>query len=449
MKTDRARRLRSRLQGITHLVLLATVLVLAAWLSQQYRYIADWTATERNTLTQMSRDVIGVLDAPMRITAFVGEDALLRTRIRELIERYRRAGAEVQLEFVNPELAPARARELGIRGDGEMIVRVGEASERLQRISEQSITNALAQLGRDRTRWIVFLAGHGERDPLGDSNFDLGDFGRRLRERGYRIQTLNLATQPAIPDNTDLLVLASPRTDYLPGEIARLQQYLGRGHNLLWLTEPGSGERLGELARTLGVERLPGVAVDASTELKGAQTPDFAVAADYPRHPLTREFDRVTLFPQTSALRTGTDGGWQHAPLVRTHRQSWTEFDELRGGTRIAHDADRGEVAGPLTLAVAATRGGESKQRIAVVGDGDWLSNAYLGNGGNLDLGLRLFGWLAGDDAQMTIAPDQPPDLTVALTRPVILLIGFGFLLVLPALLAGCGLFIWLRRRRR
>jgi len=451
MRIDRTRRLRTRLQNALWLILLVTVLALAAWLTQQYRYTADWTATARNTLTQKSRDVIEVLDAPVRITAFVDKDALLRTRIEALIERYRRAGADIEFEFefVNPELQPALARELGIRGNGEMIVRVGGASERLQRISEQSITNALAQLGRDRTRWIVFLSGHGEREPLGDANFDLGEFGARLRERGYRVQTLNLATQPAIPANTDLLVLASPRSDYLPGEIARLQQYLGRGKNLLWLTDPDSGGRLGDLPQRLGVRALPGTVVDTGAELAGARTPDFAVAAEYPQHPITRDFGRVTLFPQARALQTMQAGGWRHAPLVRTRAESWTEHDQLRAGASIAHDADQGEVAGPLTLAVAATRGSEDGQRIAVVGDGDWLSNAYIGNGGNLDLGLRLFGWLVGDDARMTIAPDRPPDLTVSLTRPLVMLIGFGFLLVLPALLAGCGLFIWLRRRRR
>jgi len=449
MRIDRTRRFRTRLQNVAWLALLVTVLVLAAWLTQQYRYTADWTATARNTLTQKSRGVIEMLDAPVGITAFVGKDALLRSRIEALVERYRRAGADIEFEFVNPELRPALARELGIRGNGEMIIRLGEASERLQRISEQSITNALAQLGRDRTRWIVFLSGHGERDPLGDANFDLGQFGARLRERGYRIQTLNLATQPAIPANTDLLVLAGPRTDYLPGEIARLQQYLGRGKNLLWLADPDSDGRLGDLPERLGVRGLQGTVVDAGAELAGAQTPDFAVAADYPAHPVTRDFDRVTLFPQARALQTMRAGGWQHAPLVRTRPESWTEHDTLRPGARIAHDGDQGEVAGPLTLAVAGTRGAGSGQRIAVVGDGDWLSNAYIDNGGNLGLGLRLFGWLVGDDARMTIAPDRPPDLTVRLTRPVVMLIGFGFLLVLPALLAGCGLVIWLRRQRR
>ncbi len=449
MKVDPRQRLRTRVQNMLHLVLLIAVLVLAGWLTREYRYVADWTETGSNTLTRKSRDIIGLLERPVRITAFVTDDAAIRDRIGDLIARYRRAGADIELEFVNPETRPALARELGIRGTGEMIVRLGEASERLQRISEQSITNALAQLGRDRTRWIVFIQGHGERDPLGDANFDLGTFGERLRERGYRVQTLNLATQPVIPDNTDLLVLASPRSDYLPGELARLQQYIGHGRNLLWLTEPDAGGHLDELPASLGVEPLPGVVVDTGAETYGVRTPDFAVTGDYPSHPATRGFDRITLFPQARALRSRDVEGWSHQPLVRTREQSWTERDPIRAGERIRFDAGHGETAGPLTLALAAERGGEARQRIAAVGDGDWLSNAYIDNAGNLGLGLRLFGWLVGDDARIEIAPDRPPDMTVALSRPLITLIGIGFLLVLPALLATGGLVIWLRRRRR
>lgn len=449
MKVDPRQRLRARLQNALHLVLLIVVIALAGWLTQQYRYTADWTDTGRNTLTQKSRDIIELLQDPVRITAFVPDDAALRDRIEDLIARYRRAGAEVELEFVNPETRPALARELGIRGTGEMIVRLGEASERLQRISEQSITNALAQLGRDRTRWIVFLQGHGERDPLGDANFDLGTFGERLRERGYQVQTLNLASQPAIPDNVDLLVLASPRSDYLPGELERLQQYLERGRNLLWLTEPDAQGYLDDLPALIGIEPLPGVVVDTGAETYGAESPDFAVAGDYPSHPVTRAFDRITLFPQARALRSLDDGDWSRAPLIRTREQSWTESDPIRAGEQIRFDDDDSETSGPLTLALALERGEDPEQRVAVVGDGDWLSNAYLDNGGNLDLGLRLFGWLVGDDARIEIAPDRPPDLTVSLSRPLVMLIGIVFLLILPAGLATCGLVIWLRRRRR
>ena len=42
---------------------------------------------------------------------------------------------------------------------------------------------------------------------------------------------------------------------------------------------------------------------------------------------------------------------------------------------------------------------------LAIVGDGDFLSNAYLGNAGNLELGLRLLRWLSREDRMLKIPP--------------------------------------------
>jgi ABC-type uncharacterized transport system involved in gliding motility auxiliary subunit len=86
---------------------------------------------------------------------------------------------------------------------------------------------------------------------------------------------------------------------------------------------------------------------------------------------------------------------------------------------------------------------------VAVIGDGDFLSNTYLGNSGNLDLGLRLFTWLTGDDELIAITARTAPDATLELSRAATLAIGFGFLFVLPVLLLAAGGRIWYRRRRR
>lgn len=451
MRLDRRTLRRLRAQNAAFVVLLLALVGLAAWITHTWRYTADWTAAGRNTLAPASRDVLALLERPARITAYVGPDPVTRRGIRELVERYRRAGGDVALEFVNPETNPRRARELGLRAGGEVIVRVGEREQRLTRVSEQSISNALARLARGRERWIVFLEGHGERDPDGRANFDLRVFAGRLRERGLNVQTLNLATGAHVPDNADLLVIASPRTAYLPGEVERIRRYLDAGGRLLWLTEPGAGERLRGLADALGVRRREGVVVDAAAGLFGADAPDFVVVGDYARHPVTRALETITLFPQAVALETADTAGWRHTALLRTRRESWTApVDGARDG---------GEPAGPLTLGVAASRerpgdgggadGAPRQQRVAVIGDGDFLSNAYAGNGANLDLGMRLVNWLVGDDAQVRIAPQRPADADLQMSRVALAVVGLGFLVVLPLALLGAGAWIWLRRRRR
>jgi ABC-type uncharacterized transport system involved in gliding motility auxiliary subunit len=92
---------------------------------------------------------------------------------------------------------------------------------------------------------------------------------------------------------------------------------------------------------------------------------------------------------------------------------------------------------------------GEKEQRLVIIGDGDFLSNAYLGNIGNLDLGLKLMNWLAAADDLIDIPARTAPDLTLELSYTTSAVIGFTFLLVLPLVLLLCGFIIWWRRNSR
>ncbi len=449
MRLDARRRRRLRLQNAAFTALVIIVVALAAWLSQRYVYTADWTATGHNTLAPQSADAVAVLDGPIEATAYIGPEPLQRRQLRKLLQRYRRAGATIETEFINPETHPALVRELGIRRGGELVLRHGGREQRLQQVSEQSVTNALLRLARDSNRWIVFLQGHGERDPHGDASFDLDSFGQRLTERGMQLQTLNLARTGRIPDNTDVLVIASPREDYLPGEIKTLRRYVRDGGHLLWLTEPESeaaaGSRLQALARDLGVQANAGVVVDPLAEMFGTDAPDFAVGTAYGEHPVSAELSTATLFPQAAPVAATEGQGWEHTPLVRTRGEAWAETGPIRGTVQL--EPGQGDRRGPLTLALAASRG--AGQRIAIVGDGDFLANAHVGNGANLDFGMRLLNWLAGDDAQVQIAPAQPAGERLNLSRTAVAAIAGGFLIALPLALVATGAFIGLRRRRR
>ena len=82
-----------------------------------------------------------------------------------------------------------------------------------------------------------------------------------------------------------------------------------------------------------------------------------------------------------------------------------------------------------------------------VIGDGDFLANSFLGNGGNLNLGLNLVRWLSSDEQLLDIPARTAPDLQLDLSRQASIVIGLGFLLVLPLLFITAGALIWWRRR--
>lgn len=446
-QTRRPSRAGRRLQDALFVVLLLLLAGLAGWLTERHALRFDWTLGGQHSLSDVSREVLAKLDGPIEATLFSRPGSAAGDRAEDLLERYRAAHPAVSVARVNPDLAPARVRELGIGSDGEVLVAYRGRQEVAREPSEEALTGALLKLARERPREVRFLAGHGERRALGEANHDLGTFGEELRRNGFELTKYSPALDGALRETGTLLVVAGPRSPLLPGEADRLEAYLAEGGSLLWLDDPELDATLAGLAPTLGLRPLEGVAVDAGGEAYGIGDPSFVVIGSYPEHPVMHGLDEVTLFPRARAYELEPGSGWVATALLQSLPRSWVELGQVDGTIH----QDPGELRGPLTLGVALTRprpdGGE--QRVVVVGDGDFLANAYLGNGGNLALGMRLVNWLAADDALVDIPPRGAPDRNLSLTPSETAAIAFGFLVVAPLLLLVLGFGIWWQRRRR
>ena len=72
---------------------------------------------------------------------------------------------------------------------------------------------------------------------------------RALENEGYEVDTLNLVTQPQVPQDAAVVIVASPTKAVLTNEIDALKAYLDRGGRVLVLLEALPGRR---------PERLPG-----------------------------------------------------------------------------------------------------------------------------------------------------------------------------------------------
>lgn len=462
--------LQNRIQTIVFISLFLVCMGLLAWLSTRYTYHADWTADGRNTLSESSQMLLDRIEGNIDISAYAREAGIMRKHVSEVIGRYQRYKPGITLTFINPDTVPDKVRELGITQNGELVFNYKGRSEKIQDLSEQSITNALQRVVRSGERYIVFLEGHGERQTGGRANHDLGDWVQHLERKGINVLTLNLASSNQIPANTTALVIASPQVNLLPGEVKIISDYVNKGGNLFWLHEPGPTGSLEPLAESLGIEALPGTLVDPLGQAFGINNPSFIVIAEYGQHAITRDFNTISLFPQTCALDYERQEGWVDTTFLESSARSWNETGKLEGALQFDKGADTN---GPLPIAIALTRetnndttppadndvNGEEKldpvntsgrqQRVVFVCDGDFLSNSFMGNGGNLELGLNIINWLSNDDSFISIKAKTAHDLSLDLSQTASLVIGFGFLLALPLLLVGSGLLIWLRRRKR
>jgi len=448
-------RLKNGLITLALLCLLGTL----AWLSTRYHAETDITANAGNSLSQASQKLLGSLPDKIQLTAYIKKDPSLRSQIAQLVARYKRHKTELTLTFIDPDSDLKKTRELNIDAAGIIIVEYQGRTEKLNFIDESSLTNALLQLANADERWVTFLTGHGERSPDGIANFDLGQFGKELDRRKIKAQSINLATMPDIPGNSALLVLTAPAVPLLAGELELVKRYIRQGGNLLLLTDPDN-HHLDTLQQLLGLRQLPGTLVDSKSKLYGINDPSFVLASDYLPHPITQGFQTITVYPVTAALEISEETDFAPAELLKSASQSWTETGPIAG--KILFDADGDEKQGPIAFAYALTRPSTSsgqalrqaqdrllEQRIVVVGDGDFLSNAYIGNVGNLDIGLRMINWLIHDDRFIDIPAKIASDKSLQLSQISVAVIGFGFLVVIPLLLMGTGIYIWRKRKQR
>lgn len=419
-----------------------------ATLSYYFTGQVDITGNASNTLSETSQKVVATLPDNIQITAYIKKDTGLRRQIEQLIDRYRAYKADISLTFIDPTSIPEKTRELNIGSEGVILVSYQGRVERLILIDEAALTNALLQLVNANERWVSFLSGHGERAATGIANFDLGTLGKTLDQRKIKAQSLNLATVPAIPDNSSLLVISAPAVALMNGELTLIKQYLDKGGNLLLLTDPNNSQ-LTPLLDYLGIRVLAGTLVDGQSKLYGIDDPSFVLASEYSKHPITKGFQTITVYPTVSALEVEPTSPFESIALLSSAKQSWTETSPVSG--KIRFDAGGVEKAGPLNFAYTLTRdiNKDTQQRIVVVGDGDFLSNTYLGNVGNLDMGLRIINWLIHDDNFIDIPAKTTPDASLQLSNTAQAVIGFGFLIMLPVLLLATGFWVWRRRNRR
>ena len=463
MKITSKPRLQSRLNSIATLLLIVCLTILLAWLSVRYQTQMDWTQSGRHTLSHASQEVLDRMDEPVEITAYAREDAALRKAVEKIVGRYQGLKTDIHLKFINPDAVPDEVRNAGVSVNGEMLLRYQGRTEHVKTGTEEEFTNALQRLARGSEHWLAFLEGHGERDPHGTARHDLRLWTSQLALRGFKIQPLNLATVQVIPDNTKILVIASPTVDLLPGEIALIVEYLLRGGNILWLSDPGGLHGLEPLADQLNIEIPTGVVIDFSGSLVGIDDPSIVINTSgmYPQHAITKAFNLTTFFPTTASIKVKDETQWNKSSLLISGDHTWLKTGALEDEAEVEFNEDS-DTPGPLDIGISLKRDLEktvdnkpdedssgTQQRIIIIGDGDFLSNAYVGNSGNLDLGVRLINWLSNDDDFISIPIKTVNDAQLEFPAYATWIIGFGFIFILPLLFLGAGLFIWWRREKQ
>lgn len=463
MKINRNLRFQMLAQSWLFVFLFILLVILIGYLTNQYRVAKDITQANRNILTQGSVNILKQMKDPVNITVYATNDDAnrgdtFRKGMIDFVARYRREKKNITLTFINPSEEPKLAQEAGVKQDGETVVEYNKRSEHINPpFAEQEMTNLLVRLSRTNTQAVMFLDGHGERHLQGIKNHDIGEFGKQLEAKGFKFANPDLTIAQAVPANGAMLVIASPQVDVSDIEAKKIKAYLEAGGNILWLLDDNNLRGMQEVADYLGIKVSPGIAVDMTAAQYGADA-KVAFASLYGDHPITRNFQLRTLFPEAHEVdaQASDEFGWKVGRLVEVAPNGWLDSDKSTADVKnqkVVFD-EKTDKRGPINIGVALEREyGKKGQRVVVMGNANFLSNTFITNGGNLDFGINIVNWLAGDDKLITIQPMPLKDINVTIPNDakghaIAWTVFHGFQYFIPLGFFVAGFWLWWKRRK-
>ena len=460
MKVNPKLRLQILIQNSFFVVLFIALIFLLGFLANQYKFTKDITQANRNTLTTGSINVLKQMQGPITLTVFASEDDVnngdtFRQGIINFMARYQRTKPDINVKFISPIKEPKLAQENGIKEDGEVVVEYQKRSEHIKPpFAEQEMTNLFMRLSRTSQRAVMYLDGHGERNLIGLKNNDVGEFGKQLESKGLKFANLNLTIESEVPLNGSMLVIASPQKTISPIEAKKIKKFLESGGNLLWLLDDNNFRGLDEIAAYLGLSVSSGQVIDPAEKVEGVNE-NIASASSYGEHAITRNFMLGTRFSNAHEVNAkGTlDNGWEVSKLIEVSPNGWLESSQVMTNQKPSFDKSK-DKAGPINIAVALQRVyGKKGQRVVVVGNGNFLSNTFITNGGNLDLGINMINWLSGDDNLISIQPMPLKDVNVTIPdNQMSFIIAWtvfhSFEYFIPIGFFVLGILFWFKRRK-
>lgn len=420
--------------------LLAVCLVLAARVGGQYSWRLDLSAQQINSLSASAEHALDALAGELEMTVFIPDFPVQRAQLEQLLAPYLAHSEKLRVTFIDPVKEPDLARSLGAARHGELQLRMGQRTEVIPIPTAPAIDRALNRLALRGDRWIVSFKGHGETG-IDDAPTGMARFVSHVENLGYRFISIDPRHIDGLPENTEILLIAGPQRDYGKHTREQIKAYLAAGGRLLWLT---SGRSPDFLDTELGVELLPGTVVDAAAAPHGLDSPDNAIVSEYPTTLMPQTPDRHSVFKRAQAMKFRKGAEWQLVARLQSSPRSWNETGKLRG--KLARNPESGEMAGPLTIALALQKtGAEDEQRIAIVGSSHFIGNDQVGQAGNMALAVGLLHWLSAND-QLSSTPIAQ-DLDIHWRPQLAGVLAVVLMGLLPALYLAAGL--WSRSRRR
>ena len=435
----------------TSILLVLGILLLVNLIASRFFFRLDYTADQRYTLSNATKDILNQLNEPVTISAYFSEDLppnieQVRQDFRDmLIEYSSNSDGLIVYEFINPsesQESEMKAQQSGIqpiminvRERDQMkqqraylgaIVQMGDKKDVIPFIQpgaamEYALSTNIKKLSvKDKPR-IALLQGHGEAslESIPQLNNQLSIL--------YSVETIEFSDTTGVPSQYKTLVVIAPKDTVPLLHFNYLDEFLSRGGRLLVALNTVAGDFNTGMGNKIytgfeswlkqkGIEVEENFVIDASCsnimvrQQQGAfmmntpvQFPLLPVITNFTKHPITEGIESVVLIFASPLRLTQTDTSVVMVPLAVTSEKSGVQnpplyFDVMKQWTLSDFTLSSLPVAALVESKVPGTAG----YKMVVFGDGDFAVNGEGQNAqqlseDNISLMANAIDWLSDD----------------------------------------------------
>ena len=206
-----------------------------------------------------TKKLVAALDQPVQVYLFFPPANDVAEQVASYFADLTRESSQLSVSRLDQAVEPARARELGVSGNGVIVVARDKRREQIAmpvklesarsklRILDQEVYKRLVTVSRG-TRVAYFVQGHEERTFSNVGETDHRATVRLLRdllsELGFQAKELSLAQGLGhdVPADAGLVLMLGPKRPLLPAETDSLLRYFDRKGRLLVALDPESGD---------------------------------------------------------------------------------------------------------------------------------------------------------------------------------------------------------------
>lgn len=393
-----------------------------------------------------------------------------RDTTKTLLEKAKNAAKVLHINFKDV-LSPKQIREQkDLKKEGNRLVRFihyGNQTIPLRMFDdifvypgEKDISSTLKRLIQ-RPSLVGVLTGNGERNTYknGDDSYKIVTKGLNVRgsliNSGYDVVDVNLSQIDSISTDLSVLVLSDPKEAYSSDQLKKIKNYIKAGGNMLIAGEPGRQAYLNPIVNPLGVSFSEGTLLQESRnyELDLIQSV-FPIQETNPK--LEYNQGAVVVSPKAVKLNYIDSTDFKISPILFTNvKNTWNRirpFDLVTEKIQFDSILDQ-RIQAPTALSLTRKRSDKTEQKIIVIGDADFMSNAQATrnrpNNVNMSFTLRLFKWFSDNEYPISTNRPKSADTKILVDRSGIIWLKIILLGIVPLIIGILCVVILIKRKQK